>query len=212
MDLRRERLEQLAAQLQHHDELYFREHRAAITDAVYDELRRAYDDLADQLGLGPDERYTASPGDDHVAGFTTVEHRVPMLSLEKAATRPDLLREPGRDLRPDEVPQDDRRRESALGRLERWAERLHRELGLDRPRLSVEPKIDGAAISLIYRAGTLALAATRGDGKRGEDVTEAALCCPGIPSVLVGDHPDCLDVRGEVYLPTDRFQALNEAR
>lgn len=86
------------------------------------------------------------------------------------------------------------------------------QIGIDAPAYIVEPKIDGAAISLIYRAGTLALAATRGDGKRGEDVTEAALCCPGIPSVLVGDHPDCLDVRGEVYLPTDRFQALNEAR
>lgn len=208
MDTRGERLEQLASQLRHHDELYYRENRSAISDAAYDALRREYDDLADQLGLDADARYTASLGDDHVAGFATVAHRVPMLSLEKAATRPDLLREPGRDLAPDQVPDDDRRRETALGRLERWAERLQRELGIERPQLSVEPKIDGISVTVLYVDGRLDLAATRGDGRRGDVITEQVRAVGAFPATI--DCPGRLEVRGELYLPRPAFRALNQ--
>ncbi|TVR17629.1 MAG: hypothetical protein EA401_00335, partial [Planctomycetota bacterium] len=85
-------LHDLAEQLRQHDQRYYSQAQPSISDAEYDALRRSYDELADSLGIALEERYTSSVGDDHVEGFTTVAHVVPMLSLEKVYDQEDIQR------------------------------------------------------------------------------------------------------------------------
>ena len=123
-------LDQLADDLRRHDELYYRNATPEISDADYDEMRDRYLALADELALPAAERYGQTPGDDHTAGFTTIRHRLPMLSLEKAATDPALVVD-GRDLAVADIPLEPKeRKRSALGLLEHWETRTRKGLGL----------------------------------------------------------------------------------
>ena len=209
MDDPHQTLAALAEELRRHDELYYGAAAPEIDDASYDELRRRYDALADELGLDEAQRYTAGFGDDHQDGFATLVHAVPMLSLEKAATRPDLFTTAGRDLRPPEVPEvEDLRKHTALGKLERWGRRLQEMLEFNGdPLLSVEPKIDGISVSLRYVAGRLDRAVTRGDGQRGDDISAQVRAAAAVPLTL--PVPVSCEVRGELYLPRSAFEALN---
>jgi DNA ligase (NAD+) len=198
MDTRRKELEQLAAQIRHHEGLY-RAGTPEIPDGAFDDLFDRYRALADELGLSADERLDAKPGADHDEGFETVEHVVPMLSLDKLS--------PSR--RSDEdapVPMRDQ--------LVAWHERRLADAGLGPDALLtllVEPKVDGVSLSLVYDKGALARAVTRGDGRRGDDVTRQVRATGAVPLELYRVRQGALEVRGELYWPRAAFDRHNAA-
>ncbi len=159
----------------------------AAYDALYDELQtleEAHPDLV--TADSPTQRVGAPPA----AGFTKVEHLLPMGSLEKVTT-------------------DDA--------LAKWADDVRKRLGTDEPvAYVVEPKIDGSAISLVYEHGVFVRGATRGDGSRGEDVTVNLRTVDAVPLRMIAADgepaPPLLEVRGEVYFPRSGFRRFNEAQ
>jgi len=192
----RSELEQLAVQIAYHEAAY-REGAPEIPDSEFDELFDRYVELADRLGLDPSERLDAAPGADHTEGFETVEHRVPMLSLEKLSpNRRDSKGEPI----------------ALREQLEQWYARRLKELELEEDAelpLLVEPKIDGISVSLLYEDGRLARAVTRGDGKAGDVITRQVLQSGAVPDRLAGVDSGELEIRGELYWPTSEFEAHN---
>ncbi len=207
----RERLRDVAQQLQHHDELYYRQAAPVISDADYDALWDEYLRLAEALNVPESERHQRTPGDDHRDGFATVHHRQPMLSLEKANTEADAFVVPGEDLAPARIPADLLKR-TAWGKLEAWARARRRDLELATDAalaLTIEPKIDGMSVSLRYEAGRLAMAATRGNGVDGDDITAQVIASGAVPVSV--PETRAFEVRGELYLPHAAFAALNAA-
>jgi DNA ligase (NAD+) len=180
------RLAWLAAEIARHDRLYHGDDAPEITDAEYDSLVRENRELEARFPHlvrpdSPSKRLGAAPS----AALAKVAHARPMLSLDNAFS-------------------DDEVRE--------WVERVRRFLSLpaDEPvPVTAEPKIDGLSCSLRYERGQLVLAATRGDGTIGEDVTPNARTIKDIPHSLK-DAPEVLEVRGEVYMSKEDFEALNE--
>ncbi len=157
----------------------------SIPDLEFDRLMRELEALeAQHPELVVPDSPTQRVAGAPLPGFLTVEHAVPMLSLANAFTA-------------EEVAGFDRR--------------VREGLGIESVGYSGEPKLDGLAVSLIYEGGTLKRAATRGDGKRGEDVTHNVRTIPNVPLRLLGhDPPGLLEVRGEVYMTRAGFEALNE--
>ncbi len=192
----REELDQLAQQIEYHEAAY-RRGEPEIPDSEFDELFDRYVELADVLGLAAGERLDTAPGADHTEGFETVEHRQPMLSLEKLTpNRKDSKGEP--------VPLPEQ--------LGQWYARRREELELpsDTPLpLLVEPKVDGISVSLVYRDGALVQAVTRGDGKRGDVITRQVQAAGAVPARLHGVRGGELEIRGELYWPTPAFHAYN---
>lgn len=188
-------LEELEVQLRYHEELY-RAGRPEIPDGAFDELADRYAELADRLGVPEAERVDARPGADHTEGFEQVEHRVPMLSLEKLSPN-------RRDTHGAPMP--------ILEQLAQWIERRRAELELTEGTplpLMVEPKIDGISVSLLYRDGALVRAVTRGDGRRGDDITlqvRRARCAPERLAFDAGE----MEIRGELYWPNAAFDRHN---
>ncbi len=183
-------LEALAGEIAHHDALYHVADAPRIDDAAYDALlarNRALEARFPALlrADSPSRRVGASPA----AGFASVRHAVPMLSLANAFHRGDVAE---------------------------FIARIRRFLGLgadEEVALTAEPKIDGIAISLRYEHGRLRRAATRGDGQSGEDITANAAVLECVPKTLAGeDVPPALELRGEIYLARADFLALNAAR
>ena len=179
------RVVELRKQIAHHDERYYVHDEPEIPDAEYDKLMN---ELRALEGEYPDLITPESPT-QHVSGapseaFGEVLHKVPMLSLDNAFTDED-------------VQAFDRRiheRLSVQGDLDYWA----------------EPKLDGLAVTVIYRAGKLAQAATRGDGMRGEDVTANVRKVRSVPHELRGQVPEVLEVRGEVFMRIKGFELMNK--
>ncbi len=183
-------LARLARELARHDRLYHQNAAPEISDAAYDALRARnaaiearFPDLV--RADSPSRRVGAAPSE----GFAEVVHGAPMLSLDNAFDDADL--------------QDFARK---LARFLKWP--------LEEPLALVgEAKIDGLSLSLLYEGGRLKRAATRGDGRTGEDVTANARTIADIPEALSGTGwPDSIEIRGEVYLPKSAFAALNEAQ
>lgn len=164
---------------------YYVDDEPQVPDAEYDRL---YLELEDYEKSHPEEEVSYSPtkriGGMALKEFASVEHQVPLLSISDIFNEDELI-----DF-------DKRMREfSAVNNIEYCA----------------EPKLDGLAVSLIYRKGLLVQAATRGDGHIGEDITANAKTIKAIPLRLSGDNlPDYLDVRGEVFMPRDGFEKWNE--
>ena len=182
------RAAELREELARHNEAYFVHDEPTIPDADYDalvvELRRLEAEHPALVVAGsPTQRVGAAPS----ATFSPVEHRIAMMSLDNAFDDEELRA---------------------------WSERLARVLGIERlddVDFSVEPKIDGLAMSITYERGRYTQAATRGDGVVGEDVTANVATIASVPEVLRGPRPPALlEVRGEVYLPIKEFAALNE--
>jgi DNA ligase (NAD+) len=180
-------LARLAAEIARHDAAYYQDDAPTIADADYDALRvrnAAIEARFPQLMRddSPSERIGAPPA----RGFGEVEHLVPMLSLDNAFSDDDLV--------------------EFLERVRRF---LRWPAG-EPLAVSAEPKIDGLSLSLLYEDGKLARAATRGDGRVGEDVTANAKTLKEIPKALKGKGwPARIEVRGEVYLAHADFAAMN---
>jgi DNA ligase (NAD+) len=179
------RLMRLAKLIAHHDRLYHADDAPEITDAEYDAMVRENRELEEQFphlvrADSPSRRLGAAP----TSALAKVSHARPMLSLENAFS-------------------DEEVRE--------FVARIRRFLSLpdsEPVALTAEPKIDGLSCSLRYEEGQLVLAATRGDGAVGEDVTPNALTISDIPQQI--GIPGILEVRGEVYMSKADFAALNE--
>ncbi len=186
-------LEQLSEQIRYHEAAY-RDGAPEITDSAFDELVERYSELADSLGIDPAERLDAQPGQDHTAGFETVEHRVPMLSLEKLSPN---------------------RRDSAgapmpiLDQLSAWFRRRLKELEVDELPVLVEPKVDGISVSVLYVDGELRRAVTRGDGRKGDVITKQVAQLGTVPMKLERAGRSELEIRGELYWPLEEFTRFN---
>jgi DNA ligase (NAD+) len=178
------RVAELRAQIAHHDERYYVLDEPEIPDAEYDklmiELRALETEYPDLITPeSPTQHVSGAPSEE----FGEVVHKVPMLSLDNAFSEEDVQ---GFDRRIHE-------RLGVAGNLDYWA----------------EPKLDGLAVTVIYRHGKLAQAATRGDGVRGEDVTVNVRKIRSVPHVLHGKTPEVLEVRGEVFMPLKGFERMN---
>jgi DNA ligase (NAD+) len=193
---REQELESLGDEITYH-EVAYREGRPEIPDSAFDELVDRYAELAQALGLPDDARIDRRVGAEHTEGFETVPHLVPMLSLEK-------LSPSRRDAEGRPVP--------AFGQLETWYERRRKDLELKAEApldLVIEPKVDGISVSLRYEAGELVRAVTRGDGRRGDVITRQVRRSGAVPMRLVGLERGAMEVRGELYWPTEAFLAHN---
>lgn len=179
------RAAELRRLIAHHDYRYYVLDDPEIADVDYDRMFRELRDIeAAHPELRTDDSPTQRVGGEPVARFGTVKHLLPMLSLDNAFSRDELV---------------------AFDR--RAAERLKRNEQLE---YSAETKLDGTAISLLYEQGRLVRGATRGDGQTGEDVTHNVRTIESIPLRLIGrNQPSVLEVRGEVYMPKAGFAALN---
>ena len=179
------RAAELRAQLAQHDYRYYVLDDPEVPDAEYDRLMRELRALeaADPTLITPDsptQRVSGTPS----SAFGEVVHRVPMLSLDNAFTEEDL---------------------TAFDR------RIHERLGLSGELEYVaEPKLDGLAVTVIYRDGQLTQAATRGDGVTGEDVTANVRTIRAVPQRLRGTAPALLEARGEVFMLLGGFERMNE--
>ncbi|MGE3310435.1 MAG: NAD-dependent DNA ligase LigA [Limisphaerales bacterium] len=197
----------LAEELRRHDRLYYVEARPEVTDREYDRLFRelvALERVHPELATpdSPSQRVGGAPTD----GFERVTHALPMLSLEKieAVDHPTSAEEPDRERR---VRIQDER---TLEALRSFDETIRRQLGRDSVRYLMEPKVDGVSITLHYRHGRLALGATRGDGRQGDDITTNLRTVRSIPLALrMDDPPPLLEVRGEAYMASADFERLN---
>ncbi len=184
----RKKLESLRDQIRHHNFRYHALDDPEIPDAEYDRLMRELQRLeADHPELVSTDSPTQRVGDAPISAFGTVAHELPMLSLGNAFSE-DELREFHR----------------------RVLDRLELDDNADLV-YAAEPKLDGAAVSLLYENGVLVRGATRGDGTTGEDITHNVRTIEAIPLRLLGDgFPDRLEVRGEVFMPKAGFEAYNE--
>ena len=184
-----DQIESLREQIRHHNYLYHVLDAPEIPDIEYDRLVRNLQALEeDHPDLVTPDSPTQRVGATPIEAFGTVEHRLPMLSLDNAFSA-------------DEVRDFHRR---VVGRL---------ELADEGKKLAyaAEPKLDGAAVSLLYVNGTLQQGATRGDGRRGEDITHNVRTIDAIPLKLIGDdYPETLEVRGEIFMPKAGFEAYNK--
>jgi DNA ligase (NAD+) len=184
----RNELDHLAVELARHDELYYRRAEPELSDADYDTLRERHDALAAKAGR---PAWQQKPGDDRTIGFAKVLHRIPMLSLEKASDGEDG---------------------NAADKLATWEVRTRKALDLPVGQalaLLVEPKIDGISVGIVYRAGELVQAASRGDGVEGDDITAQVRASGAVPlRVAAGGS---FEVRGELYLPQAAFVRLRDS-
>ena len=182
----RGRLEKLREDIGYHNNRYYALDDPDITDAQYDHLMRALKQLEeDHPELITPESPTQRVGAAPAEGFAQVQHPSPMLSLSNAFD---------------------------FQELQAWYRRAQNFLEGAEFDMVCELKIDGLAVSLIYENGLLARGATRGDGYRGEDVTQNLRTVRSIPLALLGKAPETLEVRGEVFMPKETFRQLNEGR
>ncbi len=197
----------LAAEIRRHDQAYYVEARPTLSDFDYDRL---YQELLDLEKQFPDLVTPSSPtqrvGGATTDGFARVTHLQPMLSLEKieAAEHPTTDEEPDRQIR------NRQQDENTLAQLVAWDAGIRKQLGHDRVEYVLEPKVDGVSLSVHYRHGKLALAVTRGDGQMGDDITANLRTVRAIPLELgLANPPALLEVRGEAYISTKDFDAVN---
>lgn len=180
-----QKVNQLRSTIEEYNYQYYVLDEPSVPDAEYDRLMRELTELESQHP----ELIIASSPTQKVSGkmdsaFQPVTHLTPMLSLDNVFSD-----------------------EEFAAFEQRLYNRLDDESALE---FTCEPKLDGLAISIVYRNGELEVAATRGDGKTGEDVTQNIRTVASIPLKLRGDYPELIDVRGEVFMPKAAFDNLNE--
>ena len=180
-----QRMQELEQLLNRYNKEYYENDEPSVPDAEYDKLFRELQTLEKQ---NPDLKSKTSPtakvGGKPLAKFNTVKHEVPMLSLDNAFSAEEFAA---------------------------FSKRIGQKLDEGtQVTFCCEPKLDGAAVSLLYESGVLVRGATRGDGESGEDITENVKTIRNIPLKLKGDVPDRLEVRGEVVMPIGAFDRFNE--
>jgi len=180
------RTEQLRAEINHHNYRYYVLDSPEISDAEYDELMRELKQLEEQYPqfLTPDSP-TQRVGAAPIEAFGVVAHPLPLLSLGNAFAKDELLA---------------------------WYTRLSKLVGEPRFNFVGEHKIDGLAVALTYVNGQLTTGATRGDGFRGEDITQNLRTIRSVPLSVPKNAPPHFEVRGEVFLPKTGFHKLNQER
>ncbi|MCQ3805238.1 MAG: NAD-dependent DNA ligase LigA [bacterium] len=180
------RIEELRAQIRRHDHHYYVLDNPLIDDASYDRLWRELVTLEEEhpelVTLDSPTQRVGAPVSEL---FSPVQHLRPLFSLDNAVSDAEL---------------------------DAWEQKVVRMLGRPAEGYICEPKIDGLAVVLTYRDGILNVAATRGSGEVGEDITANLRTLPSVPLRLLGDAPSLLEVRGEVYLTLDGFDELNRRR
>jgi DNA ligase (NAD+) len=193
------RIRQLRTELERHNRLYYLEATPEISDADYDKLYRELEELeAKHPQFADPNSPTQRVGGAPIEGFQQVRHLVPMLSID------DVF-----ELKPPDEPSPDFVAEKEL--ID-FYKRLQKGLGRENVAVTIEPKIDGVAVSLVYRDGQLSYAATRGDGTTGDDVTNNVRTIRSIPLTLPASAPYLLEVRGEIFMPNEAFAAMNAER
>lgn len=189
-----QRIAYLRREIERHDRLYYVEARPEISDQEYDRLvaeLKALEEKHPEL-VTPDSP-TQRVGGAPIGGFRTVAHARRMFSIDNTYSRDDLVA---------------------------WHQRVLKGLGFDNAAAHpvdyvAEPKIDGVAVSLRYEKGRLALALTRGDGERGDDITHNVRTIRAVPLKLSETDAPCpkvLEVRGEVFMPNEELHRLNSLR
>ena len=175
---------ELRAQIETHNRLYHALDSPEIPDADYDVLVARLELLEDQYDLLIPSSPTQRIGGEALSQFTQLTHVMPMLSLDKVSNEKDLAD---------------------------FELRLQKRLGDDGElEYSCEPKVDGVAVSLLYRGGVLQRGATRGDGVTGEDITHNVKTIPSIPLQLeIAAAPALIEIRGEIFLGKKGFARLN---
>ncbi|SMO56904.1 NAD-dependent DNA ligase LigA [Halorubrum cibi] len=180
----------LRSAIREHDHRYYVEADPLIEDEAYDRLFERLRDLEEAFDLDVEGSPTRRVGGEPVDELATVEHVEPMRSIDNAKAA-------------EAVREFDERVRSGL-----------REGGFDPAdlRYVCEPKFDGLSVEVVYEDGEYVRAATRGDGREGDDVTEQVRTIRSVPSRLRGEPPARLAVRGEVYMPRDAFETHNRKR
>ncbi|MFI5754019.1 NAD-dependent DNA ligase LigA [Streptomyces sp. NPDC051569] len=181
----REQHAQLSEQIEEHRFRYYVKDQPVVSDAEFDRLLRSLRELEERY---PELRTPDSPTQQvaraYATEFTAVQHRERMLSLDNAFDDEELAG---------------------------WADRVAKDVGTPDYHFLCELKVDGLAVNLTYERGRLTRAATRGDGRTGEDITPNVRTIAEIPHRLRGERvPDLVEIRGEVYFPMEAFQELNE--
>ena len=188
----------LRAEITRHNELYYKKAAPVISDAEYDAMERELRDLETRFPhLADPDSPTGEVGSDRDANFPSMSHSRPMLSLANSYE---------------------------LSEVEAFDQRVRKELGRMgdgvEPVYSLEPKMDGVALAVRYRTGSLSVGLTRGDGRNGDDVTHNVRTISGIPLELDPGWQDVFpepgvrmfEARGEAFLTLSRFQGLNRER
>lgn len=175
---------QLAEQIEEHRFRYYVNDQPVVSDAEFDKLLRSLEALEEQYSeLRTPDSPTQKVSGAYETEFTSVQHRERMLSLDNAFDDAELAA---------------------------WADRVAKEVGTGDHHFLCELKVDGLAVNLTYEDGKLTRAATRGDGRTGEDITPNVRTISDIPDRLKGDNiPALVEIRGEVFFPMEKFEELN---
>lgn len=189
-DQARPRIAELRVEVARHDELYYRRARPEIADFDYDRLKAELATLEarfpEEAAAAGAETPTARVGDDRAEGFARVKHRLAMTTLDNTYDEAEMRE---------------------------FHARLAKALGADELAYTVEPKIDGVAVSLTYERGRLTRAVTRGDGEEGDDVTANVRTIRGLSDTLAGEGaPNVIEIRGEIYLREEEFRRINQVQ
>lgn len=178
----KKKIKKLREELEYHNYKYYVENNPVISDYEYDQLLKKLEALEEQYPdlITPDSP-TQRVGEQPLEGFETVEHKVPMLSLANTYT---------------------------YNELREWDERVKKHV--QDVEYVVEPKIDGAGVALLYENGRFVRGATRGDGIKGDNITQNLKTIHSIPLKLRDDHLKNVEVRGEVYMTISGFKKYNK--
>jgi DNA ligase (NAD+) len=180
------RIEALRSDIEEHNRRYYEETAPTISDREYDELYRELVDLETKFPqFASEQSPTRRVGGKPLKQFAQINHRAPMLSLDNTYSEEELRE---------------------------FHARIARLLPNEKIPLVIEPKVDGVAVSLLYENGALRYAATRGDGSRGDDITQNVLTISSVPRRLNGKAPAVLELRGEIFMDKRGFEKLNADR
>lgn len=180
------RAAQLREEIHHHNRLYYQNAAPAISDQEFDALLRELQELEKtHPDLVTPDSPTQRVGGAPLDGFTQIAHPVPMMSLDNTYSE---------------------------GEMRDFFQRLVKGLGRDKVRCTIEPKVDGVAVAVRYEAGVLKYAATRGDGRMGDDITQNLRTIRALPLRLPAKVPQTFEVRGEVYMTRAGFDKMNQER
>ncbi|MCY3975345.1 MAG: NAD-dependent DNA ligase LigA [Simkaniaceae bacterium] len=185
-EMSEDRYLKLLEEIKRHDHLYFDLNTPEITDYEYDLLVKEAKEYEATRSDTPSDNPLKKVAESPVRGFRRIKHDIPMLSLSNTYSRQEVS--------------------DFIDRVRRW-------LGKEEVRFLAELKLDGVAVSVRYEKGVLTRALSRGDGHEGEEITAQLKTIASLPEQLSGDSPpDCVEVRGEVFIPKADFVAMNRSR